>query len=603
VAAVPHKVRVSEAHQYDVYWCVAGVWSYDLPRRSSKAIFQGNGRWFGFGLSFSATAVFWVGISWGDEFVTSLVESWQVGQKAVYSEGGMVAAQHRLAAQAGGHMLAHGGNAIDAAVATAFALGALEPWMCGMGGSGYAVVHRADGNAEMFDFQGVLPAAIAPDDYPLAPGHTRSLMGFPGVVDNRNVVGFGAISVPGAVAGLAALQSAHGKLALDTVMRPAIDLATGGLAVNWFSTLNVSLAAADLLADPGARAMYLPGGVPAQPETRLDLSRLAATLKAVADNGPDTFYRGSLAARLVADLRSGGSVIDEDDLAAYEVLRSAPLRSQHRGHDILTAGETSGGPRLIEALAHMATCIPVGASLDTCGYVALADALDGAFASHSVRTGVSLADDTCTSHLSAVDAEGNMVALTYTLLNRFGARVVLPDTGLTMNNAVSYFDPRPGFPTSMAGGKRINSSNMCPTIAVKDGEAVFAVGASGANHIVPCTFQLASFLLDFGMDLEGAFHTPRIDASNRGSVRVDPRLPEDTIQALVAAGNGSTRRLERAQLMVFPKLYSCPSGVTRNPQSGQCAGAADPSSPVSGASGPVTFSVSVAEENLTDVRA
>ena len=98
----------------------------------------------------------------------------------------------------------------------------------------------------------------------------------------------------------------------------------------------------------------------------------------------------------------------------------------------------------------------------------------------------------CTSHMSAVDGDGNMAALTYTLLNRFGSGVVLPGTGILMNNAVSYFDPRPGFPTSMAGGKRINASNMCPTIAVRAGRALFAVGASGANHIVPCTLQIAA---------------------------------------------------------------------------------------------------------------
>ena len=114
----------------------------------------------------------------------------------------------------------------------------------------------------------------------------------------------------------------------------------------------------------------------------------------------------------------------------------------------------------------------------------------------------------CTSHLSAVDREGNMVALTYTLLNRFGAAVMLPQTGILMNNAVSYFDPRPGYPTSLAGHKRINASNMCPIIATRDDESVFALGASGANHIMPCTTLIAALMLDHGLSLEQAFNHP-----------------------------------------------------------------------------------------------
>ena len=153
-----------------------------------------------------------------------------------------------------------------------------------------------------------------------------------------------------------------------------------------------------------------------------------------------------------------------------------------------------------------------------------------------------------------------------------------------MNNSVSYFDPRPGNPVSMAGGKRINSSNMCPTLATRDGEALFAVGASGANHIVPCTAQITALLLDYGLSLEEAFHTPRIDASARGSVRADPAMGEAALAALA-----EVFELEIAQLLVFPKLYACPSGVLRDPASGTCWGATDKSSPIAGAAVPAPF--------------
>src|SRR3546814_5453747 len=139
-----------------------------------------------------------------------------------------------------------------------------------------------------------------------------------------------------------------------------------------------------------------------------------------------------------------------------------------------------------------------------------------------------------------------------------------------MNNAVAYFDPRPGNPVSLAGGKRNNSSHMCPTLATREGAALLAVGASGANHIVPCTAQLAALMLDYGLSLEEAFHTPRIDASARGSLRADPAMGEAALAEL-----RKVFTLEVAQQLVFPKLSACPSGVARDPATGQCWGSAD----------------------------
>ncbi|HMB48077.1 MAG TPA: gamma-glutamyltransferase, partial [Afifellaceae bacterium] len=158
------------------------------------------------------------------------VEQWEVEKKAVASNGGVVAAQHLLAARAGAGMLATGGNAVDAAVAAAFALATVEPWMCGLGGSGYMVVWNAERQSgHVLDFQGMLPAAIDPADYPLDPEVPESIMGFPGVIDRRNVVGYGSITVPGAVKGLSHGLSRFGRLGLDTVLGPAIQLAERGL--------------------------------------------------------------------------------------------------------------------------------------------------------------------------------------------------------------------------------------------------------------------------------------------------------------------------------------------------------------------------------------
>ncbi|MEQ8357028.1 MAG: gamma-glutamyltransferase [Kiloniellaceae bacterium] len=512
------------------------------------------------------------------------VEQWRVGKQAVTSKHGAVASQHWLAAKAGAAMLAEGGNAVDAAVACAMALNVVEPWMCGLGGSGFLLVWLAsEKRARVVNFQGMLPRAIDSADYPLDPAEPVSLMGYPGVRDQANVRGYGSITVPGAVAGLGHTLERYGKLPWARVMDPAVRLAERGLPVDWHATLQVGLAMDLLRRDPAAGEIYLPGGVPPQPETYRPAPALTATLKTLAAQGPRSFYEGDLAETIAADLQAGGSRIGGSDLAAYQVEELEPLSGRHRGCDVHTAGETSGGVRLLDMLKYVEAKLQPGGDVGPETWIAYARGLDAAFETHKRKVGLDQQGG-CTSHMSAVDAEGNMVALTYTLLNRFGSGVVLPRSGLLMNNSVSYFDPRPGNPVSLGGGRRINSSNMCPTIATRDGAALFAVGASGANHIVPCTAQLTALLLDYGLGLEDAFHRPRIDASARGSIRADP--------ALGAAALSELRKVfevEVAQLLVFPKLYSCPSGVARDPQAGTCWGISDISSPVAGAATPAPF--------------
>ncbi len=506
------------------------------------------------------------------------IEQWEVRKRSVSSERGVVAAQNWMAAAAGADALAKGGNAIDAAVACAFALNAVEPWMCGMGGSGYMVIWLAgEKRAMALDFQGMLPQGIDTSDYPLDPNVPDAIMGFPGVAENANVVGYKSITVPGAVAGLSAALKRHGNLGLDSVLASTIELAERGLPVDWHTTLQIALEAADLSKFPASATVFLPGGAPAQPEQYLPLTKMTETLKALADNGPDVFYKGQVADRISADLQAGGSRINADDLAAYEPLFIEPLVGTHRGATLYTPGETSGGLRLNEALQYIETHLDIEQPIGAHTYSTYATALNKAFINHERRLG-RIDTAGCTSHMSAVDADGNMVALTYTLLNRFGSKVMLPSTGMMMNNSVSYFDPRPGYPTTMEARKRINASNMCPTVCVRDDEALFAVGASGANHIVPCTMQMAAFLLDYDISLEEAFNLPRIDAGGRDSIRVDPAVGEDVLAAL-----GQDFQLEIAQNLVFPKLYSCPSGVWRDPDTGTTCGIGDKANPVAGA--------------------
>lgn len=518
--------------------------------------------------------------------VNADVENWAVTTPPARSDRGVVAAQHRFAAQAGAAMLDAGGNAVDAIVATAYALNAVEPWMCGLGGSGFMVVWLAtEQRAVAIDFQGTLPRAIDLADYPPDPNLPPTPMGFPTVVDNANVEGYKSITVPGAVAGLNHALGKYGTLGLSQVMDPAIQMADAGVTLDWFSMLQISLCGRVLARDPVSASVYLPGGHPLLAEQRLRIPHLAETLREIAATGAEGFYRGDLARRIVADLQAGGSRISAADMADYTVQEFDAMAAQHRGHRLYTCGDTSGGLRQREMLAHTMTTMPQPPRAPNAQtWLAYAQGLDACWKAHKIRNGVITEQGACTSSMSAVDADGNMVALTYTLLNRFGSGVTLPSTGMLMNDSVSYFDPRPGFPTTMEGGKRINSSNMCPTIGVRDGQAVFAVGASGGNLIMPAVTQVAALMMDFGISVEDAVHHPRIDAQFTGTVRVDPRLGAEVIEALAEHW-----KIEVAQLLVYPKLYACVSAVARDPQTGLCTGLNDPSQPIGGAACPAPF--------------
>ena len=185
-------------------------------------------------------------------------------------------------------------------------------------------------------------------------------------------------------------------------------------------------------------------------------------------------------------------------------------------------------------------------------------------------------DPACTTHLAVVDRAGTMVSLTQTLLSVFGSKIVSPQTGILLNNGIMWFDPRPGRPNSMAPGKR-PLANMCPVIATRDGAPWFALGASGGRKIMPAVLQLASMLIDGGLDLERAFHQPRIDVSGEPQVIADARLDPAILDALAA-------RFEVRTLMpaVHPNLFACPTAVLRDPATGEACGMTDPWQPVAG---------------------
>ncbi len=506
-----------------------------------------------------------------------LNEQWKINKKALHSENGIVSSQNWIASAIGADVMARGGNAIDAAVACAFALNIVEPWMCGLGGSGYILIWlEKTKTIKAIDFQGVLPEKISIEDYKIDPTIPNSIMGFPGVKNEDNVIGYKSITVPGAVSGLSKALKNYGNLKIDNILRKTIQIAEKGLPVDWYATLQIAIESNEIKKFSSTSNIYLPNGVPPKPEQFLKLGNLIKTLKIISDKGAEGFYNGKLAEVIVSDLNKGGSKITLDDLASYKAKFIDPLKTCHRDKIIYTAGENSGGKRLNDALNFVEKNLDKNHSFGKNTYLTYAKALNNAFINHKNNLKKNILHG-CTSHMSTVDKDGNMVALTYTLLNRFGSKVVLPKTGILMNNSVSYFDPRPGYLTSINGKKRINSSNMCPTICVKDGKSLFAIGASGANHIVPCTMLISGFLLDYNFSIEEAFNLPRIDVNETNVVTADPDLGEEIINELK-----KHFKVRTLQNLVFPKLYSCPSGVYRS-EKNLNFGISDKSSPVAGA--------------------
>ncbi len=511
----------------------------------------------------------------------SPLEQWQITKPVVHSERGIVAAQNARAATVGAEILRAGGNAVDAAVATGFALCAVEPWMSGLGGGGYMLVYLAEERrVHAVDFAMVAPRALDPAAFPLAGGgRDRDLFGWPAVVDERNVAGPLAVTTPGAVDGFGLALERFGTLPWREVIEPAIALARRGHPVDWWSTLKVAGEAATLARYEAARSVYLPDGLPPVAALTgtayLDLGALPETLERLAAAGRRDFYEGALAERLVADLGAAGSVLSREDLAGYRARILTPLAVERAGATIHLLPGLNAGPTFADALARLPA---IGRGVpDAAAYAGYAEALAAATARRLETMGHDgdTAGQGSTTHISAVDRAGNMVACTNTLLSLFGSKVLLPGTGVLMNNGIMWFDPRPGRPNAIAPGVR-PLSNMCPVAVTRGGAPWFALVASGGRRILPAVFQLVSFLVDGGLSLEQAIHLPRLNVDGSETIEADLRLPRETIEAV--AGRLPVAAVEA---MVSPNLFANPLVVLRD--GAGCLGAAPVRQPVAAA--------------------
>ena len=506
----------------------------------------------------------------------------RITKPAVEGAGGIVAAQHRRAAEIGAEVLAAGGDAVDAAVAVSFAIGVVEPWMSGPAGGGAMMIWRAEeGRAHALNFGMQAPAGLDPADYPLSgAGKAGDLFPWEAVEGDRNVQGATAVAVPGLVDGVGLMHGRFGRMAWGDLVRPAVDLAREGLHVDWYAALLIASATRALAQDPDAAALFLEdgrwptiAGWTSLSDERIDLSRMADTLERIAKRGPREIFEGEVGEALARDVADKGGPLRFDDLRAYRAAWEEPLAFDYRDARFHVTPRLTAGPTFRDVFSGLEGAPTPDPRPGPKTFRAYAGALAAAYARRLESmgdAGEAAAAPTCTTHFSVVDRHGNMVALTQTLLSIFGARVVSPSTGLLLNNGIMWFDPMPGRPNSLAPNKRC-LMNVCPVIGEADG-ARFALGASGGRKIVSAVSQLASFIADFGMDLDEAFHHPRIDVSGGETVTADDALPIEVIAALAA-----DRPVVAARRTVFPFAFACPAGVMC--KDGRNAGATEIMSP------------------------
>ncbi len=503
---------------------------------------------------------------------------------AAWGQRGMVASEHRLASQAGIEILQQGGNAVDAASATALAVCVVSPSSCGIGGGGFLVIYMArQQRAFALDYRETAPGAASPDMF-VRDGNA---------VPELSTRGGLAVAVPGEVAGLEAALQRFGKLRLRQVLAPAIRLARDGFAVEAHLAKEMARNAEALAAHPSlARTFLHADGTPLREGETLRQPQLAATLETLAQRGAAAFYRGDIARQIIAAVRGAGGVMTERDLQAYRPRWREPLRGSFKGHDIITMPPpSSGGGVLLQVLGMLRDDGLRNLGLNTPEYAhLLSEAMTHAFADRAqyygdpdfspvpldfllapdtlrrlrsriadystgdrssygsgVRPQQQAAGDHGTSHLSVVDSEGNAVACTTTINTGFGAMLVAGDTGILLNNQMDDFSAQPGKPNvyglvgaaanAVAARKRPLSS-MTPTIVTKGNQVVLAVGGSGGPFIISGTLQVVLNVVEHDRSASDAVALPRLhDQWMPPVLGVEPGVETQTRDLLAAYGH------------------------------------------------------------------
>jgi gamma-glutamyltranspeptidase / glutathione hydrolase len=526
---------------------------------------------------------------------------------------GMVVAAHPLGAEVGAAILKRGGNAVDAAVATAFAMTVVEPFMSTIAGGGTMLVHLAKrGETVVLDFNVQAPAACHESVYPLEDGLGVGLFTWRKVAGDANMYGHRSVAVPGSVAGLALALERHGSMDWADVLAPAIGLARHGMEPDWYVALTIAAHAQELAAFPEAARTYLRDGhfihrPPAlEPGDRMTFPALAGSLELLAKEGPQAFYRGPIADAIEAEMRKGNGFLTKSDLAAYEVRVQPALLCRYRSLELAFSPGATGGVTAAEVLNILAAFPSDQVGCDSArGLHLRAEAVRYAFqdrlrylgdpnrvdapwsALASAAYGGTVADcirprgprspkaapdpwrleatrrqavdpstaagpsGDCTTHIGAVDRQRNLVSLTHTAVSLFGSRVVVPNTGILLSNGMIWFDPEPGKPNSVGAGKRA-LVNMVPVLAFRRGEPYLTLGAPGGRKIMSAIPQVLSNLADMKLSPQAAIEAPRLHTEG-GELWVDDRVGLQALAALGKMGHQVVAKREDLSTLFFSR--------------------------------------------------
>ena len=536
------------------------------------------------------------------------------------SKGGMVSAQDRLAAEVGRDILGRGGNAIDAAVATGFALAVTHPDAGNLGGGGFMLISLAKtGEVIAIDFREMAPARASRDMY----------LGSDGEVDNQRAqYSHLSAGVPGTVMGMLDALETYGTMTRRQVMGPAIRLASKGFTMSPVLAESLESHREQLSADSSSIDYFLGR----KAGTRFVQNDLAASLRRIRDKGSDGFYKGKTADLIVAEMESGGGVITHDDLAEYKTVTRKPVKGVYKGYDIYAMSPpSSGGVHILQMLNILSGYDLQADGHNSADYLhKLIESMRRAYADRSKYLGdpdfvdvptrelmaMDYADDlrsdidlskaskssdilpgallpyesVNTTHYSVIDKNGNAVAVTYTLNFSYGSGHSVDGAGFILNNEMDDFSAKPGSPNGygLIGG-RANAiephkrplSSMTPMIAKKDGQVAFATGSPGGSTIITSVLQLALNVMEWDMNIAEATHRPRMHHQWLPDIVItEPGISKDTLKALEAMGHN----LPKDESGDF--AHTVLGRVNTVGQSGSYSlGAADPRGPKSAAIG------------------
>ncbi len=482
----------------------------------------------------------------------------------------MVVAENALAARAGLDIMRRGGNAVDAAVATSLAVCVTNPVSCGIGGGGFMLIYIAKTQSfYALDYRERAPIAASAKMY-LRNGKPDEDLARTGPL---------AVAVPGELAGLDAALKKFGTMKFSTLAAPAIRLADTGFPATSHLAQEVARVAPKIAGDPGMRATFLASGAPPAPGATITEKPLAATLKSLGDDPVTSFYHGAIAARIAAWMKANGGIVTEQDLATYAPVWRTPLHRGYRGYEVYTMPPPSSAGVVLEILGMLEPGQFSGLGADSPPYLArLIEMMregfidrdryaDPAFekvpitellsqqhideardrALHRAQPPpVAPAADHGTTNLLVVDPAGDVVAVTTTINTILGAKVMIPDLGIILNDEMDDFAVAPGVPNAfklagvaaneIAPGKRPLSS-MSPTIVMRDGHPALAVGGSGGPTIITGVLQVTLNVLDFNMPPVAAVAEPRIhEQASPNIVFVEKAIPRVTRDALAQMG-------------------------------------------------------------------